>query len=568
MKNANFKKRMALTLALVMSVGVLAGCGNQQTKTEESKSSDPVSKETSTVQTSVSSESSEEVVELEPVTLKWYHNGSEKEGSADVVEAFNAKLAEVLPNTTVEFTFVESYKDNWPLFMAGGEKIDIAWVGYQTPFFQDVVDGNLLPLTDLMQEYAPNLVEEQGIWQAAYNSAVYEDELYGIPCIQPVVAESQYFTLAEEFYNYVDVDAVVEEIRSTKKLTSKLLDLVEEGIQNGIDAGFYKVGEASWNCMAELVSATRGYMMIGAQGYNMWFDPEAENPVPLHIWEIPETQMLLERIAKWYDKGWITETQVLGQMPQNADGTFGFSFNWNANWANCDERGFELVERKDRYNYYKVLSYRPEEGYIGLNNFGSENTYLAIPYTSENPERAMMLLDLLHDEVGTVGNDLLNMLAYGFEENSEEAKKYGWFNYTAVEEEGQLKTDTTTRGDAASKHDMYNWMVGNTFKTMHDGTSLTTVASKEYAMNYFEKTYPSLKKTALAGMVADYSSVSAEIANMDSVYAEYNRQLEHGGGGVAKVNALYKEAMTRMNEAGLEKVKKELQSQIDAYIAK
>ncbi len=40
--------------------------------------------------------------ELEPVTLKWYYPGAELEGTVDVMKVFNEKLADLLPNTTVE----------------------------------------------------------------------------------------------------------------------------------------------------------------------------------------------------------------------------------------------------------------------------------------------------------------------------------------------------------------------------------------------------------------------------------------------------------------------------------
>ena len=560
----NLKKSLALVLTLITSVSVLAGCGNQQTETKESFTSSAVSQEESSVSTEVSKE-----VELEPVTLKWYVNGKEKEGTKDVVEAFNSKLAEVLPNTTVEFFFESDYKANWPLVIAGGEKIDIAWAGWSTPYMQDVIDGNIMAITNLIEEYAPNIVAEMEIWKQPFATAMYEGELYGIPNIQPIVAEAQSFILNEKFSTIIDEEAFLDNIRSNKKLTKELLDIIDTGIQKAIDEGKYKVGELTWAPDEGIIgAATRGYMMIGAEINRMWFDPEADHPIAMYLWELPEFQMVAERIAEWYDKGWITETQALGQMPEATEKTIGFTANWNANWANADERGYVFVNNTNKPDTYTVLSNKPMEGYIGMTNFGSENTYNVIPYTSENPERAIMLLNLLHDEPGTVGNDLANLLCYGFEENSEEAKKYGWFNYTAVEEDGQLMTDKSTRGERADMHSVSNYVVTNTYKVMHSGSNSTKAKSKEYAMNYFNNTVPQLKETAVAYMVADFTAVSGELANMQTVHNEYYDQIKFGSGGVEKFKILYEEAMGRFKEAGLENVKNELQSQIDAYIAK
>ena len=558
MKN---KKVVSLFLATIMAVGCLAGCGNEK-QTQSSVAESQTEKES---ESSVVESEDETVAELEPVTLKFYLRGAEMEGSADVEEAFNAKLAEALPNTTVEFTFVEGYGEKWPLFMSGGEVIDIAWAGWETPFEQDVADGNVLPLNDLVEKYAPNLQKEWATWQTPYNTAVKDGVLYGVPGVQPLVNETQWFKVSEGFAKYLDVDKFVAELRSNRKVTSALLDIIEEGIETAIAEGAFTLGKADWGAMARLELAARGYVPLGAQRYNMYFDPLAENPEPLHMWEIPEVKMLLNRFAEWYDRGWYTETQMLEQLPVGALGTVDFEWTYNMTWANVDEKGSEFIEVQDKENYYKIASNTPSEGYVGTFNFGAENTYLVIPYTAENPERAIMLIDLLRAEDG-IGLELINMLCYGFEETSEEAKEYGWFNYTAVEKDGQMTVDTSTRGDAASKHNVANWMIGNTFKTMHDGGALTTVAAKEYAMNYFVDVYPSLTVTPIAGMNVDYSELSNECGAIDAVMAEYKTQLRYGGGGTDKVEVFYADVMKKLNEVGLEKVKEVLQAQIDEYM--
>ena len=122
MKKSKATKLLSLILTLAMCMSILAGCGNEKQQEESSVSSSE--QEESSQAESVAS-STEEEKELEPVTLKWYLDAKEMEGSADVGKAFNAKLAELLPNTTVEFTYVEGYKDNWPMFLSGGEKMDI-----------------------------------------------------------------------------------------------------------------------------------------------------------------------------------------------------------------------------------------------------------------------------------------------------------------------------------------------------------------------------------------------------------------------------------------------------------
>ncbi len=561
--NSVFMKRvLALVLSVVMAVGLMTGCGDRKEESKETKES-----ESTVVNAKETENASEEteVEELEPVTIKWVYNNAESEKTQDVLEVFNEKLQELLPNTTVEFQFVSDYKTNWPLLIASGESMDIAWAGYNTPFQQDVEDGNLLGLSELMEAYAPNLMAEKETWEKAYASATMDEELWGIPCIQPVVAESQQFLFFPSVEPYLDFEALEAEFRASKKLTEKMLDILEAGIQAGIDDGAFKVGDPSWwiGTAFSRYASLLGYMSLGTEGYNMVFDPEAENPEVMYCWEVPEYKMAVERYAKWYDMGWVTETQILGQSPDDVIDTFGFSNAWNGSWAGCDENGIKLLSATNGSK--TMMTNLPTEGYVGPSVFGSESSYLAIPYTSENPERAMMLLNILHDEPGTPGNDLMNLLCYGFEKNSEEAKEYGWYNYSAEEIDGQLQV-VIPEGQQ-SKHTMTNWALGNTFKIMHDGGSLTTTAAKEYALSFYTDIYPQLKRTAVAGMIVDYSGLQAETDAIATVHSEYYPQLSSGCGGVDNVEATFESAFKKLEEAGLSKVKAELQAQVDAYIA-
>lgn len=107
---------------------IFAGCSKQADPSAEADPSDNVTTDTENTQATEETTSGDE--ELEPVTLKWYYVDDEMEGSADVIEAFNKKLADVLPNTTLEIVYVgttDHYFEQWPLLLAGGEEMDIAY---------------------------------------------------------------------------------------------------------------------------------------------------------------------------------------------------------------------------------------------------------------------------------------------------------------------------------------------------------------------------------------------------------------------------------------------------------
>jgi len=565
---STLKKMLALLLALVMVLGTLAACDT----TEPQQTTDPNAG--NQTQPSKETDPPETEPQLEPVTLKWYVFGTEKEGSKDVEEAFNAKLATVLPNTKVEFTYggtTTTYATNWPLELAAESGMDLAWAGYMTNFLQDTKDGNLLPLDDLVAQYAPNIQADMQTFAKQYTTGVYDGQMYGIPCIQPVVKTTQYISMEADFFNkYLDSEAFIKEIRSSTKLTYKMLDIIEDGIEAAIADGYIKLGETDYTMPDGLVFATRGYLQFGEEKYHLWYDPSAEVPEVMHMYELPEVQMLIDRYAKWHDLGWYSDKEILeGIAHQKID--MSPSSVYNGTWVYADEDGVEFIDnsaKEGRRNQVRVMLQTEDESYIGPANYGVESSYWVIPYTSKNPERAMMLIDLFHDEVGSVGNELYNLIVNGFAKDSEEHKKYGWFNYAVKKsDDGQDQVDTKARGDAPDMHSLYNWTVGNTYRALFDGTSICTIKYKEYCMSYYNDIYPTLRRTVLADMLPDTSVVGNELAAMLNVEAEYGKQLGFGTAGVDGIDALYKKALDAMYVAGLNIVKGELQDQIDDWIA-
>jgi len=219
--------------------------------------------------------------------------------------------------------------------------------------------------------------------------------------------------------------------------------------------------------------------------------------------------------------------------------------------AQDKEKGTYTVDysetRADGQDINYVLINRPEENCQQPVGYGSESTYIVIPYTSENPERAMMLINLLHDEVGTPGNDLYNLLCYGFKKGSPEAEEYGWYGYDEVEKDGQM-----VRADYTGEmHAMTNWVIGNTYKVLSDDTAMLTVASKENCMKFYTETYPNLptnvvSNTAYILNITDYSSA------VKAVVTEYEALIKAGSCGSDKFEEVYAEFVAKMRAAGLD----------------
>lgn len=558
------KKLLAITLALVMLLGILAGCSTNQTQQpaqtpQESAESGQQDNETVN-----------QTEELEQATLKWYYPGQEMEGTADVIEAFNEKLSEVLPNTTVEFVFLDNfdaYGEQWPLLLAGEEQMDIAWSGWTTNIEQDVLDGNVLPLDDLIAQYAPNLAKEMNTWVLDWNALSKDGVHYAIPCVQPQGCSSTVLKIDPMIVDCFDLDKLTEELHSSRKTTPAVWDIIEEGIQKAFDTGILTVGDAGCVIYPLTQMGVRGYARYSGTvtngGYLEWYylDPDSDSHDVMNVFEIPEVQYGMERTKLWVEKGWITQAQLAGQEQEGAVQLINFGRAYGGTWEDCDERGIKKVTTgNDGREKIEIECDTLEQSFQQVANFGY-STQTVIPFTSKHPERAMMLLNILHDEPGTVGNDLINMLCYGFEDGSPEAEKYGWSSYQVKEVDGQPQIDTAYLNGASPKHTMFNWAICTTYKTMADGGSLTTASAKEYATNFWKNVYPNMPTSPISGMCPTSEEFKNELDSVQMVFSEYEMRLNFGE------YELVDEYIEKANAAGLQTIKDNLKAQTEAFIS-
>lgn len=561
------KKILALTLAVMMLLCVFAGCSNGAQSNEPKDTTADASKDT-TAATTADTQPKEE---LEPVTLKMYLPNAEGEGSADVLEVFNKKLAEVLPNTTLEITYVggwDAYFEQWPLLLAGGEEMDIAWSGWGNSLSLDAEDGNVQPLNDLMEQYAPNLLEEKSTWKEDYGAMELDGVQYGIPSIQPIGGTNTRLFIDAEYAEYFDLDAIATELHSNLKTTEKLWDLLEAGLQAAIDAGALTVGDNSWRiATGELAYlGVRGYATFSAGVTNggslgcFCIDPEADNNEIFCNFELPEVVYGCERVKSWVDKGWITQSQIADQVQEGATAVIYYTSSHNGDWSECDARGIRSeIGSIDQREKVSIACETQAQSFQNPINFGY-STGMVIPYTSKNPERAMMLLNLLHDKPGTVGNELANLLCFGFAADSEEAKEYSWANYKLSElEDGTVYVDESYRDSAPSKHGITNWVLGNTYYLLSAGN--ISQETKDFALNFWQNVYPTLTETALSGMHPSRVNISTELSTLETINAEYEQRMLKGDVD------LIPEYLNKLNSSCMETIKAELAQQLADYQA-
>ena len=402
---STLKKLLALTVAVLMLVGVLAACAPAAVTTAGKTPAGTQGGENPTEGGEQPTERPKETLDLsEPVTLHWYSFGSEQAGTADVIAAVNELLKEVLPNTTLRMSFQGGKKDGYQMALAAEETIDIAWEGYYTGVAASIQNENLLPLDELVDTYAPNIAAECETFVIDMNKGTWVDgQRYTIPCLQPVCSESPSLWIENTYVEYFNIPAIAKEMQDNEHTTRRLMELLTEGLDKAAAAG--AIGPNATSLWKVNVSGleSRGYGWCN-ELYDIRIDLRgSENPEFKYAYTTPEMQLIAEFAADWYAKGYFSESQLGGQLPKGTPEILYYNMSRNENWSIADENG-TYQKTRNKLPYTVILSNRPEDTVIDMAKVDPSN--IVIPYTAKNPERAMMFINLLHDEVGSIGNQI------------------------------------------------------------------------------------------------------------------------------------------------------------------
>lgn len=503
----------------------------------------------------------------EQVNVTWVIN-QDKQADTDVVEKeINNKLAELLPNTTLEIVHSPKMFDKWSMWMAAKQSYDIAYQGFQCDMLSEVYKDSYIELDDLIDQYAPNIKKEMKEFPAEYESGRVDGKLYAIPNVQSIIHQVNYIGVDADQWSYFPVDELIAESRSNPKTTSKMYDIFEGFLDKLSAAGILKSGEYSVDVANFFLSVVcRGYDWVGTAKGGAWlcydaYDPDAKI---VSFMQTDAYKLWLEYAARWYDKGYISEDYIVS----GAAGKMLLSGNVTESWVNLDDdRGIKYVPDTDgSVKQYNILLDGEDRLYQGTSIFGSAKTYEVIPFTAEHPERAMKLIDLLHSDKGT---ELLNLIVYGFEKNSDYAAKYGTWHYELKTSENDDKPIAYGNGyinqpDSKNLYGIAHWRVCNIFKCYRTPNILD--GQEEWALDYLSNRRQDLPKTRYYNFKANLRDYSYKIAQINSALAEYHSALISGT-LKSDWQGTYDAMMQKMEAGGLSGIIKAVQKQADDYVA-
>lgn len=488
---------------MILALG-LAACGSSAPETGGTQTGN----QTGTTPSTKPTEEVKKAEELEHVTLTLYFPGG-SDGQVDeamVEEEISKYLADKI-NASVDLVQLDwgTWEQLPNLMISSGEVFDMLFTASWNGFGSNVARGAFLPLDDLIEQYGQGLKKE--LPEALLEGAKVNGQIYAIPTNKEIAAQFGLIFDKEllEKYNF--------ELGSIQKIEDiePWLAIIKENEPNIIP--FYSNGTRS------PYAATLDYESVG------------DNDVPgayvngqvVNQYILQESIGMYDLAYKWMQAGYINQDAIQHPTYENY---FCTSEQLKPG------KDAELSQSKSR----ELVQLEMTAPQIRTGNI--QGSMLAISRTSKNPERAMMLLDLMNTDAY-----LNNLMNWGIE----------GVHYTKVADNIISRTEQTDNYSLGA-----NWMFQNQFLNyLWDNED----PNKWDAFRTFNE---EAEASPLLGLVFDPTPVAEEVAAVKNAMEQYREAFRTG---VLKFDDYKDRYIKELEDAGLNKVLQEKQAQVDKFLS-
>ena len=509
-----------LFLSIVLAVGMLiTGCGTI-TPTSTATPAPTAAAQPSSGATAASATPAATLPDYE---INWYMPNTVQPDQ----EAVNAELSKITKekiNATLNVHIIDwgSYDQKMQVMMASASDMDLIFTSnWSNDYISGVNKSAYLEITqDMLTKYAPNMLANvpEKCWPAAYING----KLYALLNIQ-VEGRTPGLIMQKQYADKYGLDI--------SKVT-KLSDLTD----------FYtKVRAGEPDLIPFETTSTTTLFNDIAVSYGMEVFSQ-NNPAAVYInddsakvmnyFAAPETKEFLTLMRDWYTKG-IIRSDAVTVKDDSADLKAGKVVSLP-----------QVINPDTAANQAAKMNLKPADLVtpVFTKTFMATgtiiNTLTAISTTSKDPERCLMLYNLLYDSNDT---KLFNMMSYGIEGK----------HYTL---DGDVVVPIANSGYSVA----CGWEYGNMFNSYRQSAD----QPKWYPVG------PDMNNTAIVSKLLGFSfnpePVKTELAQCASVVSEYYSPLFNGA---VDPDTVLPEFLQKLDNAGAQKIIDEIQSQIDAWKA-
>lgn len=504
MKKIGFKGMLLLSS---IALAVVSGCSS----TKQTASPSPTGTAGSPTSAAASQTPKPSSQELKPVELSWYYPiGKLQPDQQRINDEVNKYIKDKI-NATIKLMpiAIGDYAQKMNTVTAAAEAVDIIWTGYLFPVEANARKGSLLPLNDLLDQYAPNLKKD--VPKVFWDGLTVDGKVYAIPNQQTIsnrwglVVQKRFADKYKLDVNSIkkmeDIEPFLEQIKKNEP------DIIPYG---NFQAQYYPINNMLWD-----IPGTLGFhIKQGDSNYEL-------------VAYSDEYLMNYKLASKWYKAGYIyKDAATAKEVDFLAKGQIA------VRGTNTLKPGVE-AEAKVSNGGNDVIT-------IPLSDFFTNGyspvTNQSISKTAKNPERALMFLDLVNTD-----KYLYNLLTSGVE-----GVDYDKISTTVIK----------SKPDAKYAPGM-DWIFGSVFNSYLKEGQPSNVWDETKRINQSAKLNP------IGSFKFNGESVVTEKANMDAIWTEYNKGL---GTGTLDFDKTWPTVLERLNKAGLDKYVAEMKKQLEAYL--
>lgn len=453
-----------------------------------------------------------------PVELVLYVVSDRPANQDEIDENFNKIATEAL-NCTLKTNWIgwAEYANKYPLLFSSGEKFDLAYSATWLNLASLAQKGAFKSLDELWPTYAPKNFARQS--ETALKQATIDGHYYAIPTL--LATYSAYGPIYRtDFLEGTSWDGKMETLEDLEEY----LDLAKANTtMQPLDV--YQSGSE----MDDLYMYNQGMFAIkGSTNDFLWIDPAQDSPKLFTYYEYEKTPDFLTMMARWNEKEFFTKSALSDTASTKLrDGLAA------ARVHNIDTYSGEYIQHPEYMLKYANLV--KDVSYLSFTQDA-----LVVSNTSENPERALALYDLITNDEPTYRAFYYGIEGVSYEIENNQVKQLSPDLY-AFSSLWAARTSEFNLPTVGSPEDL------QTQRSGFDAVIKEGVGAQKYR-----------------SFILDTSSIETEYAACQNVHQQYWWPLELGYTDAVAGLAEYKE---KMEAAGIETVRVAVQTQLDAYLA-
>jgi ABC-type sugar transport system, periplasmic component len=517
----NIKRVLILLMTVcLMATMILSGCGSTGNSSGTTSSKADTNKETTAATTA------ETTAALPSVDLSWYTMSfKQPDDTALVEEAMNKILLEKI-NARIKINVIPfaNYPDKINVMLAGGEPIDVMFISGSTLGYSAMASkGALVDLTDLIPKDAPEL--QNVLSPDVFNATRINGRIYAVPNLQGLCMPTQLGVRKDLFEKY----NMPSSIKSFDELDDSFDKILKDEKVLPLSVSNSPGGASTYS---KYVINSADFLPIGQSFIPGCYTSDLK---VINQYESDHFKNWTKWARKAYLKGWISKNAATDNGEKETDGlkngTIASTFN-----AGGPQGKAGMNSQYNREFAFIDFGVKPL-----LTTTQIQNTMNCISSTSKNPDRAMMLMNLINTD-----KELYNLMCFGIEGT----------HYILKDGFRELPAGIT---DDTNRYNMFVYFfIGNTYNRILQKGEDPNLMQQQKDFD--------AKATAEPAMGFNYNvdAVKTETAQVASVLEEYISSLSVGA---VDPDKYLPEMLAKLKAAGADKIIEDKQKQLDAFMA-